>query len=69
MFIYITAFISLEELFMIIHMSVYICMGVYIYIQIERHIYMAIKVMYYKLNEIMKIRTDVWTVDDSYNNI
>lgn len=30
---------------------------------------MAIKVMYYKLNEIMKIRTDVWTVDDSYNNI
>lgn len=30
---------------------------------------MAIKMMYYKLNEIMKIRTDVWTVDDSYNNI
>lgn len=30
---------------------------------------MSIKVMYYKLNEIMKIRTDVWTVDDSYKNI
>ena len=59
MFICITAFISLEELFMIIHMYVYISI----------YIFMAIKVMYCKLNERMKIRTDVWTVDDSYKNI
>ena len=61
MFIYITVFISLEELFVIIHM--------YVYISISIYIFMAIKVIYCKLNERMKIRTDVWTVDDSYKNI
>ena len=46
---------------MIIHM--------YVYISISIYIFMAIKVIYCKLNERMKIRTDVWTVDDSYKTI